>query len=207
MVWQASWYKVSKHMKLVGNSKDGIDQSIERLAKVITREIKELKHDQARYDTRITLDDALASSSPTMLTLLSKLSSKLDGNLPAAMAGNMVICAVTNKPTLLQIALGVVIRKKMNIELLHDLGITSSYDEVLRFKSLAAHAASKDIGKLGISSENAGLVQVVADNFDANISSANGIKSTHALALIVTQPQPDSQTTSQDQAPEEDRNV
>ena len=87
-------------------------------------------------------------------------------------------CAVTNKPTLLQIALGVVIREKMNIELLHSLGITSSYDEVLRFKSSAAYAASKDIGKLGIARESTGLVQVVADNFDANISSANGLKST-----------------------------
>ena len=38
--------KVSKHMKLVGNSEDGIDQAIERLAKVITRETKELKRDQ-----------------------------------------------------------------------------------------------------------------------------------------------------------------
>jgi len=90
-------------MKLVGNSEDGIDQAIERLAKVITRETKERKRDQARYDTRITLDDALASSSPTMLRLLSRLSSKLDGSLPAAMTGNMVTCAVTNKPTLLQI--------------------------------------------------------------------------------------------------------
>lgn len=191
--------KVSIHKKLVGNSEDVIDQAIERLAKVIIRETKEIKRDQERYDTRITLEDALSSSSPTMLRLLSRLSSKLDGNLQAAMAGNMVTCAITNKPTLLQIALGVVIREKMNIELLHNLGITCSYDEVLRFKSSAAHAASKDIEKLGIACENTGLIQVVADNFDANISSPNGIKSTHALALLVTQPQPDSQTTSQEE--------
>lgn len=115
------------------------------------------------------------------------------------MAGNMVTCGVTSKPTLLQIVPGVVIREKMNIELLHSLGITSSCDEVLRFKSSAAHAASKDIGKLGISSEMLELVQVLADSFDANIASANGIKSTHALALLVTQPQPDGQTTSQEE--------
>ena len=34
-----------------------------------------------------------------------------------------------------------------------------------------------------------GLVQAVADNFDANISSANGLRSTHALALLITQVQ------------------
>ena len=32
-----------------------------------------------------------------------------------------------------------------------------------------------------------GLVQTIADNFDANIASPNGLKSTHSLALLVTQ--------------------
>ena len=104
-------------MKLVHDTED---EAIERLAKVIIKETMDLKRDQTIYDTRISLDDALAGSSPTMLKLLSRLSLKLDGNLSAAMAGNMVICAISNKPTQLQIALGVVIRKKMNIELLHD---------------------------------------------------------------------------------------
>lgn len=99
----------------------------------------------------------------------------------------------------------------MNIELLHALGIKSFCDEVLRFKSSAAHAASKDIGKLLISSEMLELVQVVADNFDANIASANGIKSAHALAPLVTTTTRWSDhftRRAQDQAPEKkDRNV
>lgn len=190
--------QASKTMKLVNDQEDDIDQAIHRLSKVITRESRELKWDQSTYNTRISLDDALTSSSPTLLRFLSSLSPKLNGNLPAAMAGNMVTCAVTNKPTLLQIAVGVVIREKMNIELLYNLGVTSSYDEVLRFKSSAAHAASKDMENLGISADNTGLVQVVADNFDANISSANGVKSTHALALLLTQPQPDCQSPTQE---------
>ena len=33
----------------------------------------------------------------------------------------------------------------------------------------------------------AGLVQAVVDNFDANISSQNGLRSTHALAVLLTQ--------------------
>ena len=94
------------------------------------------------------------------------------------MVGNIVTGAVTNKPTMLQIALGVVVREK-------------TYDEVLRFKSSAAHAAAKSTDKLGISCSTDGLVQVVADNFDANISSPNSVKSTHALAILVTQPQHD----------------
>ena len=166
-------------------------QPIARVTKVIIRESRELKRDQSTstYDTRICLDDALASSSPTLLTLLSGISQKLESNLPAAMVGNMVTCAVSNKPTFLQISLGVVIRDKTMIDLLHNFGITCSYDEVLRFKSSAAHAAAKSKEKLGISSSDGGLVQVIADNFDASISSPNGIKSTHALAILLTQPQ------------------
>ena len=79
------------------------------------------------------------------------------------MAGYMVTCTVINIPTLLQIAIGVVIREKTKfIELLHDYCITSSYDDVLRFKSSAAHAAAKSKDKVIISRSDAGLVQVVA---------------------------------------------
>ena len=85
-------------------------KAMERLAKVIIKETKDLKRDQTIYDTRISLAYALAGSSPTMLKLSSRLSLKLDGNLAAAMAGNMVISAISNKPTQLQIALSVVIR-------------------------------------------------------------------------------------------------
>ena len=69
------------------------------------------------------------------------------------------------------------------------LGITSSYDEVLHFKSSAAHAVAKSKEKLRIHTGAAGLVQVVADNFDAGISSQNGTKATRALAILLTQSQ------------------
>ena len=40
----------------------------------------------------------------------------------------------------------------------------------------------------GLTESNSGLVQVVVDNFDATISSQNGLKSTHVLAMLLTQP-------------------
>ena len=67
----------------------------------------------------------------------------------------MATCDVSNNPTLLQIALGVVICEITNIELLHGLGIMSSNDEVLRFKSSAAHAAARNKEKLRISKSDA----------------------------------------------------
>ena len=74
---------------------------------------------------------------------------KLDSALHAALLCNIVTVSVTHRPTLLQIALGLVARDKTIIEVFHDYGGTCTYDEVLRFKSSAAHAAAKSIEKLG----------------------------------------------------------
>ena len=45
----------------------------------------------------------------------------------------------------------------------------SSNDEVLRFKSSAAHDAVRNKKMLRILKSDAGLVQVVAESFDSNI--------------------------------------
>ena len=47
--------------------------------------------------------------------------------------------------------------------------------------------ASNKTQLTGIQSSDMGLEQAIADNFDANITSPNGLKSTHALALLMTQ--------------------
>ena len=39
---------------------------------------------------------------------------------------------------------------------------------------------------MGISTKSDGLIQIISDNFDATISSKNGLVSTHALALLLT---------------------
>ena len=40
---------------------------------------------------------------------------------------------------------------------------------------------------IGLSQSDTGLIQAVADNFDANVSSQNSLQSTHALAIVLTQ--------------------
>ena len=141
------------------------------------------------YNTRIDKDLAKEETSSTLLTLLSNVSEKLDNNLPALLIGNIVTSMLTNKPTSLQIALGVQVRQKNRVESLHDFGVTCSYDEMLRFKASAASAAAGDVNSnlRAITDSKEGLIQAVADNYDANISSQNGLKSTHALALLLTQ--------------------
>ena len=67
--------------------------------------------------------------------------------------------------------------------------VTCTYDELLRFKTSAAVAANEERSLRGMFDSRFGLIQAIADNFDANISSQNGLKSTHGLALLFTQSQ------------------
>ena len=96
---------------------------------------------------------------------------------------------MTNQPSHLQIALGIHVREKSEIETMHEFGVTFSYSEVLRLKASAATAAAQGVHSnlRAITDAKHGLIQAVADNFDANISSQNGLRSTQALALLLTQ--------------------
>ena len=78
-------------------------------------------------------------------------------------------------------------RKKKILEILHDYGVTCSYHEYDLFKTSAAASATPRRNSLGIFNCDGGLIQAVADNFDATIHSQNGLQSTHALALMMTQ--------------------
>ena len=78
--------------------------------------------------------------------------------MSACMVGNIATSIVTNRPTSLQIALGVLVRHRSLIEQLYDFGVTSSYDEILRFKASVAHAAAEIENLRGISDYGIGLV-------------------------------------------------
>ena len=179
--------KSSSILKLVANDEDDDDAAVSKVAKLIVAETKTLKHDKSKYQTRVSLENSLDDASQTLLHLLSLLSTKLDSTLPAAMIGNIVTSIVTNRHTTLQVSLGVTVREKSLIECLHNFRVTASYDEILRFKASVAHAAAQSQELTGLKECSSGLVQTIADNFDANISSQNGLQSTHALAILVTQ--------------------
>ena len=85
--------------------------------------------------------------------------------------------------------MGLVARDKSLISLLNTFCVSCTNDEVLRFRASSACAAADKMEDLGLMTAENGLVQVVANNFDASISSPNGIASTHALAILVTQNQ------------------
>ena len=165
-----------------------ITHHIKKVAKQVQQECELMNMDMESYNMNCTFDQAQEQSSPVLVKLLSAISPKLEGTLPAVMIGNVVTGTVCSKPTDLQIMLGVLLREsKANIKTLKDYGITCSYDEVLRFKKSAAAAAVSNIDRLEIQAEKSTMIQVVVDNFDADIASQNGKVSTHSLAMILTQ--------------------
>ena len=178
--------KASATLRLVQDDDDDIEVSLEAIGLRIVSETKQLIPDKNTYHAGIDLDLALECVSPTLLGLLAKLSKNLNHTARAALIGNIVTSVINNCYTDLQVSLGVVIGKKALIQDCFHFGVSCSYEEVLRFKDSAAAAAVRDSKLMGISAESDGLVQVVSDNFDANISSQNGLVSTHALAMLLT---------------------
>ena len=177
----------SQLVQLVDDTEDDHHHAVQSIAKLVRSESKAIDVDPKSYSTRVNEGIACAQSSDTLLSLLSEISPKLSGSLTALLIGNMITNAVTNKFTTLQVALGVSAREKHMINTLYDFSVTCSYDEVLRFKSSAAHHAADVTNSQGLFDARDGLIQAVVDNYDANISSLDGLKSTHALAMIMCQ--------------------
>lgn len=187
-------------LKIVKDDEEvDIDSNIDKVAKQIVKDCKEITRDKSKYNTHIDENLAGESVSSTLHKLLAAVSPRLSNSLPATLIGNIVTSVMTSQPTDLQIALGVLLRdSKMIINHMYDYRVTCSYDEVLRFKKSAAVAAAQDLSQQGISDAKHGLVQVVTDNFDADIYSLNGKLSTHSLAMIITQPSHEGDTEVDD---------
>ena len=184
-------HKAPALLKLVSDSDDTEkDASIAFLAKEIVKETNGIEINKNTYETRLQSETVEKAVSDTLMDLLANLSKKLDHSPAAYLIGNIITSTLKNSPTALQIALGVLMRNsKALISQLNAFGVTCSYDEILRFKKSAAVAATSANELQGISNSKDGLIQVVVDNFDADISSPNGKLSTHSLAVLVTQPQ------------------
>ena len=184
--------KAAKSLRLVDadDNDDDIDMMWSRISKQIAREIKEIALDKNNYSTSIKKEKALGEVSETMMALLSKVSLRLDRTVPAIQIGSIMTGVTRNSPTTLQIILGTKLgRSKKTIKTMHSFGVTCSYEEVLRHRQSAAKVATLNHSCPGISDASTVLVQVVVDNFDAEISSQNGKLSTHSLAILVTQPE------------------
>ena len=142
------------------------------------------------------------SLSETLQELLTAISPKLENSLLALLIGSIISSVVTNQATDLQIGLGVLMRgSKELISHMYDYRVTCSYAEILRYKKSVVVAAVSGGTDQRLSNVNSSFVQVVCDNFDAQISSPNGKATTHSLAMIFMHPSTKDVTTSEDRIP------
>ena len=173
-------------MKAVGDTDDETVE-MKHIVKCIIQDAKKQISDKI-YTTRISKEIAEEAVSSALANLLAAISLKLIENNQALHIGNIDTSCVTNKLTNLQIAPRVLLREKQLIEqCYYAFGICASYDEILRFKASAAHASSNQEELRGLFHSKHGLIQTVADNYDVNVSSPNGLRSTHPMVLLLTQ--------------------
>lgn len=164
---------ISTQLRIVDDEEDCNARAISCLASTIKAECP--KPDRHTYPTRLSRGQIINECSPTLLALLAAICPNLDSTMPAAMIGHIVTSSVNSYVTNLQLGLSVLLNRQRKLtDELHVYGVTSSYDELRRFRcSAAATMASVPRGLANFDSEH-GLVQVVADNFDTQISSPNG---------------------------------
>ena len=85
--------------------------SVAKIAKKIAQEVKEIHHEKGKYKSKVYFDIASEDSCPTLLFLLSEIST-LRQSLPSLLIQNIVTSSVCNRTTTLQIALAVLIGRK-----------------------------------------------------------------------------------------------
>ena len=97
---------------------DDIGMALDKVASQIIHESKELSkyHGKKSYQSRVNIDTALDAVGATALSLLGKLSSKLNHTMPAVLIGNIITSVLVNQTTMLQIALANVLNRKCLIE-------------------------------------------------------------------------------------------
>lgn len=178
----------SEALKLVNVEDDYLESIATKASNHIIQDVKKIDMNKGYYNISISKDIIKETVSDFLMMLLAKVSPSLDNTLPALLIGSIVTSSLMSQPTCLQIDLaGKTLESKKFINSMYSYGVCCSYTEYRRFKKSASHAALQDLKLSGICNAKEGIVQAIADNFDADISSQNGKQSTHSLAILLTQ--------------------
>ena len=127
----------SAQLRIVDDEDDCNGRVISYLASVIKAECP--KPNRHTYPTHLPRGYVMNECSPTLLALLAAIDPKLDSTIPAAMIGHIVTSAVSSYFTNLRVSV-LLSRQRKFIDELHMYGVTTSYDELRRFRCAAADA-------------------------------------------------------------------
>ena len=102
--------QASKQLRIMDEDKDDID--LKHISKEIIHGANQNKSSKDTYYLSVTQESTADNTSPLLMRLLSLLSPKLANTNTANMIGNMVTAAITNRYTMLQVALGILIQRE-----------------------------------------------------------------------------------------------
>ena len=182
---------VGKMLKLVNQTETpGEYDYVDKLVRRVQAEVKDLPLPR-NYDLGSFRHDRLVQdTSPTLLRLISSLVSRDEGVTKQSLTLTQCIQQHVSK-SWNQTTLGLAIKlhhkhgSSEMFQTLNEHGILASYDEVLRFRKSAAQYASEDsemyMRTIGLEKSN-GPIHSWGDNFDLNVFTPNGCRSTHAMA-------------------------
>ena len=185
---------VGKSLNVVKLESDD-DDSVDTVVREIRIEARALKYQSGNYDLgEFTHVNILKQTSSTLLKLISMLVSNgtvIKQSLSLSQSIQAHITSTRNQTTL---GLAVKLHHRHGselIKLLHDHGFVVSYDEVLRFKKIAAAFVSSNADLLnrfmGLS-KRVGVIFGWFDNLDIQVCTPNGRRNTHAMAHEFQQP-------------------
>ena len=155
-------------------------------AKVIMAEIRETKYDTSNYPKTLDISDASSDWNPKLLkTFLQVL---IRSDLKQNSIGQIIVQAAKPKSSVMPIPFGLAVEldhvfgSKWLLDELYQLGFSSTYTEVNRFKQSAM--ASEDATQASVTLPPGTFSQHVADNVDHNLCTLDGKNTFHGMGVI-----------------------
>lgn len=188
---------VAKILKVV-RVDDTDEGSIATMVRQIKREARTVKYNSANYDlSEFTQAKTIKSTSPSLLKLVSDLVSGGKVTKKSISLSQSIQSHITSTRNQTTLGLAVKLLHQYGsyelLKLLHEHGFTTSYDEALRFRKSAAHLLGDNSQVLhqfmGLS-RTVGVIFAWFDNFDLQVFTPNGRRSTHVLSHEFQQPHP-----------------
>ena len=191
-----------KMLRLVRIDDDG-HNIIDNLKDTIISECKALPKSNDYDISQFRQSCTLTNTSPSLLTFIAKMVS--DGKITRT-STTLAQCIQTHvTQSYNQTSLGLAVKlhhkfgSKELLTILHEYGITVTYDEVLRFRTSAAIFTGKQPYTFRGLKRDDGILSSWVDNYDLNVFTPNGCRESHALVVEVTQqPQEDEVEDEQD---------
>ena len=182
--------QLSKYMRIIDMESDNTNDTDDIVSKIRT-EVRSLsKHPD--YDlSSFKFDNCVANTSPTLLSLISKLVSNGKVDRKSLSISQSIQQHIQMIPNTTVLGLGIKLHHRFGskelITLLNEYGYICTYDEVRRFrKSVAAYTTEQGIQCQGLDA-NRGPVYGWFDNYDLNVFTPNGKRETHAMAVEFSQ--------------------